>query len=199
MKAYVQTTEYTSGAACLLMVLNHFDAKVKFSRDKEFELWQRIAMLPSRSGNVYAMGRITHAAKIPTTVVVGEKDYRFPLYRFYKMKLKEVKDTNFMSQKFYREAVEAGVDIEIRAFDIEEVKRLLQDGKVIIIRLNSSVLINERKPFANFFVLYGFADRSFDMMDPFHGERKVEESMLSQMFETVRTKCKRDNRMVILG
>lgn len=200
MKEYKQTTLYTSGAACFLMVLNHFKPKqFELTRENEFMLWQRTATLPTRGSCVFAIAAFAAEQNIPCYVVVGDPEYKFPFYRFDRLRKSEVEDANFTTQIFRKQAEQRGVKIEVRDFDLEEVKALLAKGKKIIIRLNYGFLTGKR-PRVNYYLLDSYNKKNgFLVYDPFEGKRLIEEEKIKEAFEGVVTKCKRDHRMVVFG
>lgn len=199
MKEYKQTTLYTSGVACLLMVLNHFKPnEFKLTQDNEFLLWQRTATLPTRGACVFAMAVIAAEQETPCYVVVGNPEYKFPFYRFDRLRKSEVEDANFTTQIFRKQAEQKGIKIEVRDFDLKEVKKLLSEKKKIVIRLNYGFLAGKR-PRVNYYLLDDYKDKKFLVYDPFEGKRFIEEETLKEAFEGVVTKCKRDHRMVVFG
>ena len=199
MKEYKQTTLYTSGAACLLMMLNHFKPKeFELNRENEFMLWQRTATLPTRGSCVFAMVVVASEQNIPCYVVVGDPEYKFPFYRFDRLRKSEVEDANFITQIYRKQAEQKGIKIEVRDFDLEEVKKLLVKEKKIIIRLNYGFLAGKR-PRVNYYLLDNYNQKGFLVYDPFEGKRFIEEEKIKEAFEGVVTKCKRDHRMVVFG
>jgi hypothetical protein len=200
MKEYKQTTLYTSGIACLLMVLNHFKPKeFELSRENEFKLWQRTATLPTRGACVFAMALVAAEQEIPCNVVVGDPEYKFPFYRFDRLRKSEVEDANFITQIFRKHAEDKGVKTEVRDFDLKEIKKILGKGKKVVTRLNYGFLAGKRRPRINYYLLDSYKDKKFLVYDPFEGKRFIEEETLKEAFEGVVTKCKRDHRMVVFG
>ena len=200
MKEYKQTTLYTSGVACLLMVLNHFRPKeFELTRENEFKLWQSTATLPTRGACVFAMAVIAAEHNIPCYVIVGDPEYKFPFYRFYRLRKSEVEEANFTTQIYRKQAEKKGISIDIRDFELEEIKKLLLKGKKIITRLNYGFLAGEKKPRINYYLLDSYKEKRFLVYDPFKGKRLIEEKNIKQAFEGVVTKCKRDHRMIVFG
>lgn len=200
MKQYKQTTLYTSGVACLMMVLNHFKPKkFELSRENEFRIWQRTATLPTRGGCVFAMALIAAENEIPCYVVVGDPEYKFPFYRFDRLRKSEVEDANYTTQIFRKELEEKGVKIEVRDFELKEIKKLLGKGKKIITRLNYGFLAGKKRPRINYYLLDSYKDKKFLVYDSFEGKRYIEEETFKEAFDGVVTKCKRDHRMIVFG
>ncbi len=202
MKEYKQTTLYTSGVACLLMVLNHFNPrKFELNTEHEFRLWQSTATLPTRGASVFAMAIVASENNIPCRVVVGNARYTFPLYRFYRLSKAEIRDADYTTQIFRSDAEKKGVKIEVRDFRLDEVKKLLEKEKKIVLRLNYGFLSGTH-PRINYYLLDGYRNgkkKEFVVYDPFNGKRLIEEKIIQEAFDGVATKCKRDHRMVVFG
>jgi hypothetical protein len=52
---YPQTSEFTCGPACVLMVMKHFDPKVRMTRHLEFEVWRKCNMIGIRGADPYGL------------------------------------------------------------------------------------------------------------------------------------------------
>jgi len=52
---YSQTAEFTCGPACVLMVMKHFDPKLKLNRDIEFEVWRQCNMIGTRGADPFGL------------------------------------------------------------------------------------------------------------------------------------------------
>jgi len=200
MQQYRQTTKYTCAAASLAMVINHLKPEFQLNVDNEFDIWHSSATLPTKGSSLYALALYAHEKGIPLKVVVGEHDYKFPGYKFKAYKKKEIEIAAFSSQRFYNKAKEAGIRIEERQFTLDEVKKLLSEGKVLMLRLIIGLLRdskeNKRNP--HYLPVYGFKDSKFMIMDPKHGPVTVAEERVREAFDKVRD-IKRDNRMIVFG
>ncbi|MBT7903170.1 hypothetical protein HN587_04875 [Candidatus Woesearchaeota archaeon] len=202
MKPYKQTTRYTSASSALLMVLNHFDSKFELSRDNEFWIWQRSATLPTRGSSIYALGTLAAKKGISVSIIVEEPEYKFPGYRFKAYKKKEIDVANFRSELFYKQATKENIKIEERDFELTEVKDLLCQGKLLMVRLIVGILrqskLNRRNPHYVLITNYDSDKKEFKIIDTRKGKLKISEELMIEAFETVHT-CKRDNRMIIFG
>ncbi len=201
MEFYKQTTKYTCAAAGLMMILNHFNPDFKLTRQNEFLIWHRSAVLPMRGSSIYALSLIAQDFGVKAEVVVGEVQYKFPAYRFRSYKLKEVQIADYSSNLFYNSAMEKGIKISVKEFGLEEVKQLLNKGKILLLRVNIGLLRGTKanKNIAHYLTVYNYGDGKFLVVDPLKGKSIVHEEQMQEIFETVKTKCKRDNRMIIFG
>ena len=200
MQLYNQTTKYTCAAASLAMVINHFKPEFNLNIANEFDLWQNTAALPTRGSSIYAWALYAKQKGVPLQVVVGKREYKFPGYKFKAYKKKEIDIANVSSELFYRKAKEQGINIDEREFNISEVKRLLVDGKILLLRLIIGVIRrskeNKRNP--HYMLVYKYENGNFLIMDPKKGRLKIDENIVEQAFDKV-TDIRRDHRMIIFG
>ncbi len=200
MQFYKQTTKYTCAAASLAMIINHFKQDFKPSIEKEFEIWHRTATLPTRGSSIYALAIYAHEFGVPLKVVVGEHEYKFPGYKFKAYKKKEIEVANFSSELFYKKAQQLGIDIEEKEFDINEVKKQIKAGKVLLLRLIIGIVRgskeNKRNP--HYVPVYGYKDGKFLVMDPRLGPTELDEPVFDEAFDKV-GEIKRDHRMIVFG
>jgi len=200
MKPFKQSTSFTCAAASMVSIINHFNEDFQTSKENEFHIWEQSAVLPTRGSSIYALGLIAKKHNIPTEIIVEEINYKFPGYRFKSYKKKEMDVANFHSELYYKRAKEAGITIEERNFDLEEVKKLLKRGKVLLLRVIIGLLretnVNKRNP--HYLPVYAYEDGFFSIIDPRRGEIKVHEDDFKEAFEAVKS-CRRDNRMIIFS
>jgi len=52
---YAQSSEFTCGAACVLMVMKHFEPRLEIDRDLEFEVWRQCNMIGIRGADPYGL------------------------------------------------------------------------------------------------------------------------------------------------
>jgi len=200
MQFYKQTTKYTCAAASLAMIINHFKPEFKLSVDNEFDIWHKTATLPTRGSSIYALANYAHEQGIPLKIVVGEHEYKFPGYKFKAYKKKEIEIANFMSETFYKDAMMRGIKIDEQEFDLEEVKRLLQSGKIVLLRLIVGILrdTKENKRNSHYLPVCTYNNGKFIVMDPRRGQLEFDEALVREAFDKV-SEVKRDHRMIVFG
>jgi hypothetical protein len=197
MEIYKQTTKYTGAASSLLMVLNYFK-KLELNKENEYKIWQNSALLPTRVSSIFALAVIAENMGVKTKVVVGTTRFDYPNYRFKKYRLKDIEQARYTSTIYLKKAKDKKIPIEEREFDIEEVKQRLKEGKVLLLRLNVGVL-RKKKVTCNYVVVYGYSNEKFLLVDSKKGKMLVPEEEMKEALETVKTKGKRDKRMIIFG
>jgi len=202
MQFYKQTTKYTCAASSLMMIVNHFKNDFPLSKERELIVWQNTVALPTRGSNFFALAIFAHKEGIPTKIVVEQPEYKFPAYRFKGYKKKEVELAAFVSSMFRDRAKRMSVVIEERDFDLKEVRDLLaRENKIILMRLAVGILRKSKlnKNITHYLPVFAFEKGKFHVMDPQRGLIQASEEELKESFEAVKTKCKKDHRMIIFG
>lgn len=199
MQFYRQTTEYTCAACSLLMVLNHFDKDFKLIRDNEFKIWRDSANLPTRAPSIYGLAIIAKKANLNVSLVLEEMEYDYPDYRFKGYTKKEIDEAKFMSKIYAKEARDINIKIEHRDVNINEIKSLLSDGKILMLRVNAGIFRDTRST-SKYLVFYKMSkENHFTVLDPLKGTLTIDDNDLEQALETLHTKKKRDRRMIVFG
>jgi hypothetical protein len=52
---YEQSSDFTCGPACVLMVMKHFEPRLEIDRDLEFEVWRQCNMIGIRGADPYGL------------------------------------------------------------------------------------------------------------------------------------------------
>ncbi len=200
MQPYIQTTKYTCAAASTAMIINHFKPDFNLNVDNEFDIWQKSATLPTKGSSLYALAVYAKEHGLNPTIVVGEREYKFPNYKFKSYKKKEIEIASFSSQRHFNQAKELDIPIEERTFTMEEVKKHLKKGNVLLLRLVIGIIRdspdNKRNP--HYLPVYGIKENKFLVMDPKRGPLEVDEAQFKDAFDKI-TEIKRDNRMIIFS
>ncbi|MBW2990910.1 peptidase C39 family protein [Candidatus Woesearchaeota archaeon] len=198
MQSYTQTTEYTTAASSLMAVINHFKPDFKLTRENEFLIWHSTANLPVRASSIYALAVFAKQQGLSPSIVLGEKEYDYPDYRFKGYTKKEIDEAKFSSKLFHKKAMHLKIPVDEREFDFKEVRKLIKLGKVLMLRLNEGAL-RESGSTSKYVVIfeYNASKKEFSVMDPKQGIINPSEELLKQAFETLETKKKRDHRMMV--
>jgi len=198
MKEYLRTTPFTTAASSLMAVINHFNPEFKLTRENEFLIWLNSATLPVRASSIYGLAIFAKKQGLNPMIILEDKDYDYPDYRFKGYTKKEVENAKFTSQLYYKEAKQLKIPIEERDFEFKEAKELVKKGKVIILRINEGAL-RERKSTSKYIVVFGYdkEKKEFSVMDAKQGIVKVKDELLKEAFETLATKKKRNHEMMV--
>jgi hypothetical protein len=198
MQAYKRTTPFTTAASSLMAVINHFYPKFKPSKENEFLIWRSTATLPVRASTIISLAVYAKKQGLSPLVVLADKDYDYPDYRFKGYTKKEIDAAKFSYGLYYKEAKELGITIEEKDFEFREVRELVKKGKILILRINEGAL-REKKSTSKYIVVFGYdkQKKEFLVMDPKQGIVKVKDEVLKGAFETLATKKKRGHEMMV--
>ena len=198
MQEYKQTTEFTGAASALLMVINHYKSDFKLSQENEFRIWMSSVNLPTRACSIYGLASFAREQSIPVKVFVGKKEYDYPDYRFKGYKKEEIDSATFTEDIHLKDLEEKGIKLKRGEFTLEQVKELIFEGKVIMLRLDTGVF-RDLRPSSNYVVVTNCGNYKFVIYDPYAGKIVVPEEKVKQSFEDLVTKRKRDHRMIVFG
>lgn len=202
MQTYKKSTKFTNVASSLMLALNHFNLSTELNRENEFKIWQKTVILPTRGSCIFLSALQAHQNNIPTKVIVENTEYRFPQSSKIKnlfFSKKEIYDAKFSSELNLKEAKSKGLNVEVRDFDLNEVIGYLKQNKIVLLRVNIAPLVKS-KSIPDYILLYGFGNDKFLWANTFEGDiTKIPKEKLKECFTTLKTKCKRDNRIIVFG
>ncbi|PIN81260.1 hypothetical protein COV13_01755 [Candidatus Woesearchaeota archaeon CG10_big_fil_rev_8_21_14_0_10_32_9] len=197
MKLYKQTTDYTCASSSLLMIIHHFKPEFKLSRENEFKIWLETCNLPTRASSIYAMATFAKKQGLNMKLILEEKEYDYPDYRFKGYTKREIDDAKYLSKIHAREAEKNNIQIEERDITLEEIKDALKAGHILLLRVNAGIF-RDAKSTSKYLVFYKMpSEHNFTILDPGKGILDVTEQMLEESLETLHTKKKRDHRVII--
>ena len=199
MKNYKQTTKFSGLASALMIIINHFNSKFSVDRKNEFRLWRESVLLPSRGSCIFRLGIIANRLKVPVKIIVEDPKYKLPqVYKFRIFSKKEIYDAKFMSDINLEESKNKSI-VDIRNFTLDEVKEALKNHKLVLLRVNMGPLIHVRTV-PDYILLYGYGNNLYLWNNTLKGETmRINEKLMKECFMQVKTKCKRDNRVIIFG
>jgi predicted double-glycine peptidase len=196
MEPYIQTTSFTTAASSLLTLLHHFNTEIKLTRENEFNIWRRTVNLPTRASSIYGLAIIIKQNGLEPIVVVENKKYDFPDYRFHRYKKVEIEQAEFSSDLFYKKAKEKKIKIEKRPFLLEEVKEIL-NNHFVLLRINASPIRNKKNT-SQYILIIKYKNDYFQIIDPAVGALSIPYKILESAFNTLETKKFRNHRMILV-
>jgi len=199
MELYKQTTEYTCAACSLLMVIHHFKPGFKLTRENEFKIWRESVNLPTRAPSIFGLVVFAKKEGLNISMVLEDMEYDYPDYRFKGYTKKEIEEAKFMSKNYADSAKDLGIDVEEREVSISEIKDLMTNGKILMLRVNAGIF-RDTGSTSKYLVFYKMpSENHFTVLDPLNGTSVINEEDLEEALETLETKKKRDRRMVVFG
>ena len=197
MIPYFQTTEFTTAASSLLSVLNFLNPEIQHNKIREFDIWKKSANLPTRASSIYALATYAKKCGLNPKVVVEKKEYNFPDYRFYRYTKNDVEHASFSSNLHQKKAELENVQIEEKEVTLKDIKKELQKGNLLILRLNTKPIRQSKKNTSNYVVVHGYENKYIHIIDPAFAALSIPEETLQESFESLETKKYRDHRMII--
>ncbi len=200
MKHYKQSTKFTCAPSSLLMILNHYNKNFKLNQENEFEIWNHSAALPLRGSSLFGLALYASNYKTPVKVVVGNPKFKFPGYRFKAYKKQEIDHATQSSDFFYQKLKAKNIPVEKRNFTLTEVKQLLKQDKILLLRLIIGIIRDSKtnKRTSHYIPVTDYKNKTFTIFDPNRGKLKIPESKFQESFEKIK-EVKRDNRMIVFG
>ena len=197
MEYYKQSTSFTSAAAGLMSVINHFDPNYSLTKENEFKIWSHSATLPTKGCSIYGLASYAHPF-VDVSLFVEKPEYKFPGYRFKSYKKKEIDIATFHSELKRKQAVDLFIKIAEKDFSFDDIVSLLSEGKVLMVRLIIGILRdsknNRRNP--HYVPVFKHENGFFHVIDSNRGIKKISSELLRKAFEAVH-ECHRDNRMMV--
>jgi uncharacterized protein YvpB len=162
---YPQSEEFTSSAACAMMVLKFLNKNFKIKKDEEFAIWQEAVngsvWHGSRYGLAYALAK--RGAKTQILSNAKKEGYEKKLAVFEGINV----DTLHAS---FEEIKQKTKDMKIketaRPTSIEAIKRSLNGGQIPIVVVNASAL-NPVESAPHWVVVKGYDKDLFYINDPY--------------------------------
>ncbi len=198
MQFYKQTTNYTCASAALLMIINHFKPLYRLSRKNEFEIWKSSVILPIRAASIYGLAIYAHEQGLKMKIWAQSLNYDFPDYRFKGYTKDDVEDAKFMSDNYLKRLKRLNIPIDERDFTISDIKRFLNQGKILMVRLDAGVFRTTGRT-SNYVVVSGMRNNYFVIYDPLQGKIHVSEEKLKEALKDLVERRKRDHKMIIFG
>ena len=132
-------------------------------------------------------------------IILEEREYDYPDYRFKGYTKKEIDDAKYMSRIFAKELFSLEISLEERELKLEEILAFLNNGKILLLRVNAGSLRDTRSTskYLPFFKRQG--SELITVLDPMKGEILIDQKALEESFDTLQTKKKRDHRVLIFN
>ena len=165
---YRQTTEFSCGAACLMMALKHFDPALKLTRTLELRLWKEATLIYTTSGvgGIGPFGLAVAAARRGRSVHVVLSDRRTPFVASVRRPdKKEV--MRLLHREYRREAAECGVQTTYGEFRLSDLAGEIESGMLPIALVSTWRLHQAKDP--HWVVITGFDREQVFFHDPYQG------------------------------
>jgi hypothetical protein len=176
--SYPQSEEFTSSAACAMMVLKFLNANFKTKKETEFDIWQEAVngsvLHGSKYGLAYALAKRGAKSSITSSNTKDEGyEKRFAVYDGINL------DTLKSSFAEIREkSRQMGIKESKGKVTVNSIRKALSAGEIPIVLVNSSAINPYLEPFPHWVVVKGYDNDTLHINDPYSDSTLTMESDL---------------------
>ncbi len=164
---YAQSEEFTSSAACVMMVLKHINKNFRMKKEVEFEIWNDAiggsVWHGSKYGIAYALAKRGARPKIVSN---NQKD------EGYERKIAVNEGTNLDTLRAsYNEIKEKINNYKVREdhriVTVNSIRKELDEGRIPIVLVNANAMDSYMDAAPQWVVVKGYDEDTFYINDPF--------------------------------
>ena len=167
LEHYPQTEEFTSSAACAMMVLKHVNADFKMKKDEEYSIWQEAVN-----------GSVWHGSKYGLAYSIAKRGGRVKILsntkdEGYDKKLAVYENVNLDTlraawNEIKKKAEDAKVDEEfISNVSVNSIKKALSTSHIPIVLIDANALNPYLDSSPHWVVVKGYDKDAFYINDPY--------------------------------
>ncbi len=165
--SYPQSEEFTSSAACAMMLLKFLDKDFKTKKETEFDIWQEAVngsvLHGSKYGLAWALAKRGAKVEITSSNVKDEGyERKFAVYDGINLDTLKSSFTEIRDK-----AKNAGIKETKGVVTINMIKKKLSQGEIPIVLVNSNAINPYLDPFPHWVVVKGYDSETFYMNDPY--------------------------------
>jgi len=141
---HAQTSEFTCGPACVLMVMKHFDPKIELNRHLEFDIWRQCNMIGIRGADPYGLSVPLIDAGFDVRLitqrkgVVDERPWRNRLRRHYSRQ--EIELSFFGMRENLRRAIARNLPVQFKRPVVSDIVRGILEDRIPIALVHMGVV-----------------------------------------------------------
>ncbi|MGC9099155.1 MAG: peptidase C39 family protein [Candidatus Micrarchaeia archaeon] len=163
---YPQTEEFTSSAACAMMVLKYIDPEFKLRKEHEYEIWQEAVNGSVWHGSRYGLAYALAKRGAKTGIISNMKDegYEKKLAVYENINL----DTLTASFNEIREKARSmNIEEEIAPVSLITVKKALSSKHIPIVLIDGKIINPYLESSPHWVVVKGYDKDTFYINDPY--------------------------------
>ncbi|MBC2884024.1 peptidase C39 family protein [Ochrobactrum sp. CM-21-5] len=170
---YEQTTDFTCGAACLMMVLARHSPETKLDPVLEVRLWRDATTIYMMSGpggcEPFGLAVAAHERGLKASIIVSIEDTLF----LQSVRSEEKRKVMQLAQTDFRQRAEAyGIPVEYRGFALFDILEALRRGAAVIVLISGYVMFGKKVP--HWVLAHGEDGRHILIHDPWVEEEQGE-------------------------
>jgi hypothetical protein len=163
---YPQSEEFTSSAACAMMVLKYVNPSFKFKKESEYSIWQEAVngsvWHGSKYGVAYALAK--RGAKVGIISNTKDEGYERKMAVYENVNL-DTLTASFNEIKSKAEALE--IEEEHNGVTIQTIKKAISANFIPIVLINANVINSYLDPSPHWVVVKGYDKDAFYINDPY--------------------------------
>ena len=166
MPHYPQTEDFTSSAACVMMILRHLNSSFKLSKTSEFEIWQEAVngsiLYGSKYGVAYSLAK--RGAEVGIISNVKDEGYERRLAVYENVNL-DTLTASFNEIKQKAEQLNVGEEYGIVNLNI--IKKALSSKNIPILLIDAKIINPYLESSPHWVVVNGYDKDNFYISDPY--------------------------------
>ena len=178
---YAQKEEFTSSAACALMVLKYLNKNLQMSKEKEFEIWREAVSGSVWHGSRYGLAYALAKRGAKTEIITNVKDEGFEKT----MAVYEGVNLDTLSASF-NEIKQKSNDMKIKetvqAVSMNKIKEQINKNKIPIVLVDANALNPYMEKAPHWVIIKGYDEDSIYLNDPYSDNTVT---MTQDMFKNV--------------
>lgn len=141
---YAQTSEFTCGPACVLMVMKHFDPKLELNPHLEFEIWRQCNMIGIRGADPYGLAVPLIDVGLDVQLitqrrrVIDEQPWRNRLRRHYSRQ--EIELSFYGMRENQRRAIARNLPVQLKRPVVADIVRGVREKRIPIALVHMGVV-----------------------------------------------------------
>jgi hypothetical protein len=163
---YPQTEDFTSSAACAMMVLKFLKPNFKFRREEEYDIWQEAVNGSVWYGSKYGLAYALSKRGASVGIMSNTKDEGYER----KMAVYENVNLDTLTASFNeirQKSEQAGIEEEHREVSTTTIKKALSAGQVPIVLIDAKTINSYLESMPHWVVIKGYDTDNFYINDPY--------------------------------